>query len=59
MDDDMLLLIAKANIAACGAMRAGRLADAERWSRVAQRYVDIIMKLKRWRAETAKAARQR
>lgn len=51
MDDDMLLLIAKANIAACGAMRAGKIAEAERWSRIAQRYVDIIIKLKRWRAE--------
>ena len=51
MDDDMLLLIAKANIAACGAMRAGKIAEADRWSRIAQRYVDIIIKLKHWRTE--------
>ncbi len=53
MENEMLDLVMKSNFAACNAIRAGKLAEAERWSRIAQRYVDIITKLRRQRAKAS------
>jgi len=49
MDHDLLLLIAQANIAVSKAIRQRRFDEADRWSRLMERYARSLNAIRRYR----------
>lgn len=49
MDHDLLILVAQANFAVGRAIRQNRLEDADRWSKLMERYARSLNALRRYR----------